>query len=178
MHFHLLCLTTLTLFLLFISPCLSSPSDIIYIRKLIADFSIDANSNNFQAFDVQFIPTATYDAGTGPVTGIPAIQKALEIINDNNVAQSSLTTQSISLLPPFDSQGAAGKATATTYAIISFIGQGADAGKVFVSYGLFKDKLVKTGAWADYGGWKFSERVFASLVSVMCFAVFLPDLEI
>lgn len=162
MHLHLLFLTILTSFLLFTTPSLSSPSDILAIQKLIADFSIDANNNNFQAFEVQFIPTATYDAGTGPVPGIPAIQKALEFINRDNVAQSSLTTQSINLLSPSDSQ-----ATATTYAIVSFIGQGTDAGKVFTSYALFKDKLVKTGAYAYYGGWRFSERVFVSLVSFL-----------
>ena len=113
----------MTSFLLFISPSLSFPEDINDIEELIADFGSVA-------------------------TGIFAIQNALKIINFNNVTQSSLITQSIDFISAVDRLD--DKATATTYAIISFIGQGSDAGKMFISYGLFKDKLVKTSDDADY----------------------------
>ena len=161
MRFHLLALASF----LFCTPSLSSPSDVLYIEKLTADFSINLDLKNFKAFEVEFIPTGTYNPGNGVVKGYPAIEKALAAIVGTNVTQSSLTTQSISLSPPFDVQGAAGKATGITYAIVTFIGQKADAGKAFVVYGYFKDKLVKTGDYANYGGWKFSDRAFIALVS-------------
>ena len=161
MRFHLLALASY----LFCTPSLSSPSAVLYIEKLTADFSINLDLKNFKAFEVEFIPTGTYNPGNGVVKGYPAIEKALAAIVGTNVTQSSLTTQSISLSPPFDVQGAAGKATGITYAIVTFIGQKADAGKAFVVYGYFKDKLVKTGDYSNYGGWKFSDRAFIALVS-------------
>lgn len=163
MRFHLPFLALTFLF----SPSLSSPGDVLYIKELTADFAINLDAKNFNAFDSEFIPTATYDPGPGPVTGIPNIKKALAGIVVGNVTQSSLTTQSISLSPTFDTQGSASRASATTYAIVSYIGQRADAGKVFIVYGLFKDQLVKTGDFGDYGGWRFRSRVFQSLVSAV-----------
>lgn len=170
MRFHLLFLT-LTSFLFF-TPSLTSSSDIIYIRKLIADFAINLDTKNFKGFEIEFIPSGTYDAGAGPVAGLPAIQKTLAAVVNNNVTQTSLTTQSITLSPPFDSLGAASRASAITYAIVSYIGQKADAGKAYIFYGLFKDKLVKTGDFAEYGGWRFSERIFETLVSKFFLAIF------
>lgn len=175
MRFHIL-LPALASFL-FSTPSLSSPSDVLYIEKLTADFAINLDLKNFKAFEVEFIPTATYDPGNGAVKGVPAIQKALAAVVGNNVTQSSLTTQSINLAPPFDVQGAAGKASAITYAIVSYIGQDDDAGKVFIFYGLFKDKLVKTGDFGNYGGWKFSERAFVTLVSAQCCVVAAKAME-
>lgn len=163
MRFHLPLLALASV--LFSTPSLGSPSDVLYIEKLTADFVINLDLKNFKAFEIEFIPTGTYNPGTGVVKGYPAIEKALAAIVGNNVTQSSLTTQSINLSPPFDAQGAAGKATGITYAIVTYIGQKAEAGKVFVVYGYFKDKLVKTGDYGNYGGWKFSDRVFVALVS-------------
>lgn len=162
MRVHLLLLALASF--LFSTPSLSSPSDVLYIQKLIADFAINLDLKNYKAFEVEFIPTAIYNPGNGVVRGVPAIEKALTAIVANNVTQSSLTTQSIELAPPFDVQGAASKASAITYAIATYIGQKADAGKVFVFYGLYKDKLVKTGDFGNYGGWKISDRSFEILV--------------
>lgn len=164
MRFHLLSLA-LSSFLF--TPSLCSPADILYIEKLTADFAINLDAKNYKAFNDEFLPTGTYDPGAGPVTGVPNISKALSAIVTNNVTQSSLTTQSISLTPPFDVIGSASRASAITYAIVSFIGKGVDAGKVFIVYGLYKDKFAKTGDFTKYGGWKFSERVFNVLVSVL-----------
>ena len=162
MHFHLLFLALTFLF----TPSLTSPSDILYIQKLTADFSINLDTKNYKALDTEFLPTATYDAGSGVVTGLPNIKKLLSGIVANAVTQGSITTQSISLSPQsFDTQGSASEASAATYGIVTNIGQGKNAGKVFTVYGLWKDKLVKMGNFAEYGGWRFSARVFQSLVS-------------
>lgn len=147
------------------TPSLCNPSDTLYIEKLIADFAINFDAKNFKAFDIEFIPTGTYDPGNGPIKGIPTIKKTLAAIAGDGVTQLSLTTQSISQSPPFDIQGAAGRASATTYAIVTYIGKGAGKGKVYVVYGLFKDHLVKTGDFSEYGGWRFSSRAFQALVS-------------
>ena len=162
MRFNLLLLALTSLF----TPSLTSSTDVLYIEKLTADFAIALDTKNFKAFEIEFIPTATYDPGSGPVTGFANIEKTLAAIVANNVTQNSLTTQSISLAPPFDNQGGAGTASAITYADVAFLGKGPLAGKAFVFFGLFKDKFVKTGDFANYGGWKFSSRVFQSLVSL------------
>lgn len=164
MHFHLLSLAITSLF--FFTPSLTSPSDILYIRNLAADFSINLDTKNFKGLDVEFIPTATYDAGNGAVKGISAIKEILALIVRNVTTQSSVTTQSVSLGPPFDVQGAAGTASAIAYAIVTNLGTGAEEGKAFTVYGYWNDTLVKTSDFADYGGWKFSSRVFKSLVSL------------
>lgn len=165
MRFHLFPLT-LTSFLFFTSS-LASSSDILYIQKLTADFAITLDTKNFTNYDVQFIPTATYDPGNGEITtGISGIKELLALVVGNVTTHTSLTTQSISVGPP------AGTASATTYAIVSNLGQGADEGKAFTVYGIFKDKYVKTDDFANYGGWKYSASVFRGIVS------FLPAITI
>lgn len=163
MHFQLLLLALTFLF----TPSLSSVEDILYIQRLTADFGIVLDSKNFKALATEFIPEATYDPGNGVVTGIPNIIKVLTPIVKDRVVQSAFTTQSITLVPTFDTQGGAFFATATTYATVSYIGQGALAGKVFVVYGSFRDSLKKTAEFDLYGGWKFSSRVFTVLVSTL-----------
>lgn len=150
-----------------LSPSLSSPEDVLHIQNLIADFAINLDTKDFTAIGKQFIPTAIYDQGnnTEVVTGIPNIKKYVATLVENNVTQSSLTTQRISLFPSLKAQDSASKASATTYAIISYLGQGADYGKIFVAYGYVKDQLVKTSGYDDYGGWRFSARVFQGVVS-------------
>ena len=168
MQFRLFSLGAQTLFVSsFIAPSLSSPNDVLYIRKLSADYSINFDTKNFKDLDVEFTANARLDPGNGTFSiGIPAIKARLAGIVGTNVTQSSLTTSSISLLPPFDNAvGGASRASAIQYVIGVFIGRGPDAGKEFTLYGLFKDQFVKTDLIGDYGGWRFSERVFKLLVS-------------
>lgn len=161
MRFHQFLLPLALLF----TPSLTSPSDDIYIQQLTNGFAVAFDNKNSKELDNEFIPNGTYDAGGGPVKGIPNIAKTLAGLVVGNVTQTSVTTQSITLAPPFDAQGTAAKASAITYAIVSFIGQGADAGKVYIVYGFWTDVLVKTGAFEFYGGWRFSSRAFKALVS-------------
>lgn len=173
MHFRLLSLGALTLlFSAFITPSLASPDDILYIQKLTADYSINFDTKNFKDLDVEFTVNATLDAGDGVfLKSLPAIKARLAAIVGKNVTQSSITTSSITLLPPFDNAvGGASRASAIQYVIGVFIGQAPkDAGKAFTLYGYFKDQLVKTDLIGDYGGWRFSERVFKVLVSFVSF---------
>ena len=168
MHFHPFSLALLTSILLFVPSCLTSPNDVLYIQKLTADYSINFDTKNFKDLDVEFTANATLDAGNGVFSkGLPAIKARLAGIVGTNVTQSSITTSSITLLPPFDSAlGGASRASAIQYVIGVFIGQApADAGKTFTVFGVFKDQFVKTELIGDYGGWRFSERVLQILVS-------------
>lgn len=174
MHFHFLSSLALTSFLFF-TPSLTSPSDILYIQKLTADFAINLDTKNVNGYDVEFLPKATYNPGNGPVKGIAAIKDILGRVTQNATTQTSITTQSINLGPPFDAQGAAATATGITYAIVTNLGTGDEEGKAFIVYGYWTDKLVKTGDFANYGGWRFSDRVFKSLVSFMLLAMFYSD---
>lgn len=180
MHFHPFSLAVLTSILLFVPSCLTSPQDVLYIQKLTADYSVNFDTKNFQDLDVEFTANATLDPGNGVFSqGLPAIKARLAEIVGTNVTQSSITTSSITLLPPFDSAlGGAGRASAIQYVIGVFIGQGADAGKAFTLYGLFKDQFVKTDLIGDYGGWRFSERVLQLLVSVSLFFDYLKERKI
>lgn len=165
MRSHLLFLGVLTSFLSFIVPSLSSPSDVLYIQKLTADYLINIDTKNYKDLDIEFTVNATIDFGTGDLAkGLPAIKASLAAILTNNVTQSSITTSSITLLPPFDIQGGAGRASAIQYVIGAFLGQGPDAGKAFTLYGVFKDQFIKTADFGDYGGWRFNERVLRLLV--------------
>lgn len=146
---------------------LCTTEDVEHIKKLTADFAISLDTKNYKAFEKQFTPTASYDPGNGPVTGFANIEKVLATIVTNQVTQTSVTTQSILLAPPFDGLGAAGTATGTTYNIVTFIGKGPKLGNALLIYGLWRDKFVKTGDFAYHGGWKFSSRVFVSLVSIL-----------
>lgn len=175
MRFHLPSLAVLTSFLLFITPSLTSPSDILYIQQLTADYSINIDTKNFKDLDIEFTANATLDPGDGVfVKGLPAIKTALAAILANNVTQSHITTSSISLLPRFDDvDGGASRASAIQYVIGNFLAKDpADAGKAFTLYGVFKDKFVKTKEFGDYGGWRFSQRVLQLLVSFF-FSCFL-----
>lgn len=174
MRFHLLLLAVLISFIPFITPFLTSSSDILHIQKLTADYSINIDMKNFKHLDVEFTANATFDPGSGVfATGLPAIKTTLAAILANNVTQSSITTSSISLLPPFDdAKGGATRASAIQYVIGTFLGTDpADAGKAFTLYGVFKDKFVKTEDVGDYGGWRFSQRVLQVLVSFLIFLV-------
>lgn len=89
---------SLLLSLFFISLALGSPSDDVYIKKLVAD-----------------------------------------------EAQKVDTKESITLLPPFDEQGAAGTATGVVYTTVTSIGQGDLTGQALVFFAKYNDKYVKTG---------------------------------
>lgn len=172
MRFHLLPLALTSS--LFFTPSLTSPSDVLYIEKLTAEFAINLDKKNFKAYDVEFTPKATYDPGNGVVaTGIPAIKALLALVVGNVTTQTALTTQSINLGPPFNGQGAAGTASAITYVTVTSFGQGADEGKAFSIYGFWTDKFVKTGDFAQFGGWRFSSRVIAPFVSFCLLSLFL-----
>ena len=149
------------------SFALGSPSDVLYIEKLNADNAQLLDAKDFAGLANVFTKNATYNPGYGPnIYGIENIQATLaSLFPPTLISQRAINTQSITLLPPFDEQGAAATGTGVVYLTITQIGQGDLAGQALTVFGKFVDKYVKTGDFARYGGWRISERVGIRFVS-------------
>ena len=163
---QLLLLVSLFLF----SLALGSPADVLYIEKLSADEAQSLDSKEFAGLANIFTRNATYSPG--PVTyniyGIDAIEARLSsFFPPGTNSQNAISTSSITLLAPFDEQGAAGTATGVVYTTVSYIGKGDLAGQVYAIFAKYEDKYVKTGESTRYGGWKISERFFVPFVSCL-----------
>lgn len=154
--------------LCFFSLALGSPADVLYLEKLVADEAQSLDAKDFAELTNIFTKNATYNSEILPtVYGIDNIQTLLSgFFPPEIISQNAINTESFTLLPPFNEQGAAGTASGVLYTTVSFIGQGNLAGQVYASFAKYKDKYVKTGESARYGGWKIYERVFVSFVSL------------
>ena len=160
---------SLPLSLFFLSVALGSPSDILYIQKLNADEAHKLDNKDFAGLGNIFTKNASYNAGAPSQTvyGIDNIQAILaEILPPELLTENAISTESITLLPPFDEQGAAGTATGVVYSTTANIGQGDLEGQGVFFRAKYKDKYVKTGDFAIHGGWRISERLFISFVSL------------
>ena len=158
---------SLLLAFLFFSLALGSPSDVLYIKKLIADESQVLDDKHFAGLVEIFTKNATYKIRGGlSLYGIDSIQANLAKAAPPEVISSgAVSTESITLLPPFDEQGAAGTATGVVYLNLNYIGQGDLAGQALTLFIKYKDKYVKTEYLAPYGGWRIEERLAILFVS-------------
>lgn len=163
--------TNMQLFILFLfylfSLTLSSPSDVLYIEKLVADKVQALDAKNFGELANIFTKDASVVISIGPkASGIEAVQALLaSLYLPEVITFSPVSTYSITLLPPFDEQGAAGTATGVVYTSISYIGQGNLTGQALTVFAKYEDKYIKTGDFAHHGGWRNNETFFASIVS-------------
>ena len=158
----------LLLFSLLFSLTLGSPFDVLYIKKLIADESQLLDSKDYAGLANIFTKNATYNAGrpSPNVYGIDNIQATLaELLPPSLITFQTIRTESITLSPPFDEQGAAGTATGVVYLSATNFGSGDLAGQTLIVLAKYEDKYVKTGDFARYGGWRISERLFFGFVS-------------
>lgn len=154
--------------LFFVSLALSSPSDVLHIKKLVAEEPQLLDAKDFAGLVNVYTKNATYNTGEGlpNIYGIASIQAALVVdLPPETLTQGAISTESITLLPPFDEQGAAGTATGVLYLTFSYIGQGDLAGQVLVLFAKYEDTYVKTRNSARYGGWRISKRYFVLFVS-------------
>lgn len=153
--------------LFFFSLVLGSPADVFYLEKLVADEAQSLDAKDFAELANIFTKNATYNSETSlTVFGIDNIQALLSgFFPPEIISQNSINTESFTLLPPFNEQGAADAASGVVYTTVSFIGQSNLAGQVYAIFAKYKDKYVKTGESAHYGGWRIYERVFVSFVS-------------
>lgn len=81
------------------------------------------------------------------------------------IHQHAISTESITLLPPFDGESAARSATGVLYFTTTTIGRGDLAGQALTAFVKFEDKYVKTGIFARYGGWRINARNNIAIVS-------------
>ncbi|MCJ1269802.1 hypothetical protein MMC22_009695 [Lobaria immixta] len=148
--------------LFFFSLTLSSPSDVLYIEKLVADKVQAFDAKNFIELANIFTKNATVVISAGPkASGIDAIQALLaSIYLPEVITHSATSTFSITLLPPFDEQGAAGTATGMVYATFNYIGQGNLTGQALTFFAKYEDNYVKTDDFVRHGGWRNSQSFF------------------
>lgn len=159
--------------LIFLTLCLSlafgSPDDVLYIEKLVADEGILLDTKNFAGLANIFTTNASYNAGAPPtVYGIQNIEALLaRIIGSGTITHNAVSTQSITLGPEFNEQGAAGAATGVIYVVVTFIGQKDLAGQALSFYAKYEDTYVRTGEISFYAGWRISKRFFIGFVSLL-----------
>ena len=160
---HLLLLLSLWFF----SLALGS-HDVLYINKLNADQARATDKGAYSEFEYFFTKTAHYNFGGAGLDayGIPNITAGfVDNVPAGAITVNLVSTESVTLLPPFDDLGAAGKATGVQYKEVVFVGQGKYQGQSYTAFGKYDDKYVKTGDFARYGGWRISERIFTYFVS-------------
>ena len=163
--FNMQLLVVLTLFLFPLA--LGSPSDVLYIKKLVADESQLLDAKNYAGLTNIYTKNVTYNAGEPQnVYGVQNVQARLEVLLPPNIiTQIATNTESISLLPPFDEQGAAAAASGVVYITATYIGQGNLSGQAATFFGYYEDRYIKTGDFARHGGWRIRERLFFAFVS-------------
>lgn len=158
---------SLLLAFLFFSLALGSPSDVLYIKKLVADESQLLDAKNYAGLVNIYTKNVTYNAGEPQNEyGVSSVQARLAVLLPTDlITQLAINTESITLLPPFDEQGAAGAATGVVYITATYIGQGNLSGQSATFLGYYGDKYIKTGDFARHGGWRIRERLFFELGS-------------
>ena len=108
----------------------------------------------------------TYDAGAGPVQGLrAAITTLLKVIPNTTTTYSTVGTQLIKFLPPFDRENRSNLAEAVSYSTIVSFGSGNLTGEVFIIFAKYVDKEIVRTKEPGFGGWRFKNRKIESVVS-------------
>lgn len=140
-------------------------SDIDWIEKLTADYSIALDTLNFAAISNIFLPNATLDFKNPSipiVKGPDAIQKILaKLAPPGTISQHTVDSWSIS----FSSND---HASGSTYTIATYFGKDKLAGQTLTFYGIFYDTFIKIEK-AGYGGWRFNTRALDLIVSAFVY---------
>lgn len=142
-------------------------SDIDWIEKLTADYSIALDTLNFAAVSDIFLPNATLDFRNPNVPiarGPDAIEKVLaQLAPPGTISQHTVDSWSIS----FSSDD---HASGSTYTIATYFGKDTLAGQILTFYGAFYDTFVRTDK-AGYGGWRINTRVLGFIVSAYVYSL-------
>lgn len=136
-------------------------SDVDWIEKLTADYSLALDTLNFAAVSNIFLPNATLDFKNPKLPilrGPDAIEKTLAILAPpGTISQHTVDSWSISFAGDEHASG-------TTYTIATYFGKGKLAGQVLTFYGVFYDTFIRTDK-TGYGGWRINTRVVGFIVS-------------
>lgn len=151
---------------------LGGVEDNIYIRSEIDFYNFITDAKLYSRLNEIFTPNATFRiieettlaASVQGISDIKALVASAE--SPGVVTQVASTTNVIALHSPFDLLGSAATANATTYITATYFGLGARRGQTAFLFAVYEDTFVKTGDFANYGGWKFSSRVLSTYVSL------------
>lgn len=142
-------------------------SDVDWIEKLTADYSVALDTLNFAAVSNIFLPNATLDFKNPKIpilTGPDAIEKTLaKLAPPGTISQHTVDSWSISFSGDEHASG-------TSYTIATYFGIEKLAGQVLTFYGVFYDTFIKTDK-AGYGGWRINTRVVAFIVSASAYSL-------
>lgn len=128
-------------------------SDIVAIQQTLNLFPLSVDRKDYGLLAHVFSQDVTANFLVGPVChSLTAVHQQLQAHLKGLVSHHSLTTQSIEFPD-------SGRATATSYLIAAFFGQGQLAGQFLINYGRYEDTLV----WDD-GAWKVNNRTLVITV--------------
>lgn len=139
------------------------------IKALHNVFNFIFDRKQFNDLGGIFTPDVTYDPGPvqglRPVQGLPNVIFTLSTFPNTTTTYTILSTQLIKFRPPFDKEGRSNLAESVSYSTFVNFGSGNLTGEVFIIFAKYVDKeIVKTNE-PGFGGWRFRNRKFESVVS-------------
>ncbi len=139
------------------------------IKDLTAAFDLLIDDKKFDQLGKVLSPDVTYDPGrNGPVQGLSAARNALlEIIPSIATTYNTLGTQLIKFLPPFDKDKRSNRAESISYTTIASFGSGNLTGEYAIFFARFVDKEIVRTREPGFGGWRFKNRKFEVVVSLL-----------
>ena len=137
------------------SPTTTGADATVEIQQTLNLFPISVDTKNYTILADLFTPDASADFAIVPVVyGLSAISSGLQKELQGLVSQHSFTTQSITVHGDRT-------ASAITYLIANFFGQGNLTGQVYTNYGQYRDTLK----YVDGVGWRVSNKTLVNTVS-------------
>ena len=135
------------------------------IEDLTAAFNLIFDRKDFDQLGTVFTPDVTYNPGAEDIQGLPNVISAISTFPNKTTTYTTLGTQLIKFRPPFDKEGRSKLAESVSYSTIVNFGAGNLTGQSFLVFARYVDKeIVKTNE-PGFGGWRFKNRKFESIVS-------------
>lgn len=137
-----------------------------YIKDLNSAFNLLLDNKEYSKLGKVLSPNVTYDAGAGPVQGLPgAIDTLSKVIPKTTTTYFTVGTQLIKFLPPFDKENRSNLAEAVSYSTLVNFGSGNLTGEFYIIFAKYVDKAIVRTKEPGFGGWRFQNRKFESVVS-------------
>lgn len=106
-----------------------------------------------------------YNPGAEDIQGLPNVISASSTYPNTTTTYTTLGAQLIKFRPPFDKEGHLKLAESVSYSTFENFGSGNLTGQNFIVFARYVDKeIVKTNE-PGFGGWRFKNRKFESVVS-------------
>ena len=136
------------------------------IEDITAAFNLLFDEKKISELGKVLTLDVTYDAGAGPVQGLPATIDVLQkIISSTATTYFTLGTQVIKFLPPFGKDKRSNFAESVSYSNLVIFGSGNLTGEFFIGTGIYVDKEIVRTKEPGFGGWRFKNRKVEPVVS-------------